>query len=60
MIENIDNLPPEFWTENELDQMALEAIEIDKYVEQKQVPPKTDDISACKYCDYKGQCRNDG
>ena len=35
MIENIDNLPPEFWTENELDQMALEAIEVDKYAEQK-------------------------
>ena len=35
MIENIDNLPSEFWTENELDQMALEAIEVDKYAEQK-------------------------
>ena len=35
MIENIDNLPPEFWTENELDQMALESIEVDKYAEQK-------------------------
>ena len=35
MYDSIDNLPPEFWTENELDQMALEAIEVDKYAEQK-------------------------
>lgn len=41
--------------------IVLEKIKTcDKYVEQKQVPPKTEDISACKYCDYKGQCRNDG
>ena len=30
MIENIDRLNDDFWTENELDQMALEAIEVDK------------------------------
>lgn len=35
MYDSIDNLPPEFWTETELDQMALEAIEVDKYTEQK-------------------------
>ena len=35
MYDSIDNLPPEFWTENELDQMALESIEVDKYAEQK-------------------------
>ena len=41
--------------------IVLEKIKTcDKYVEQKQVPPKTEDITACKYCDYKGQCRNDG
>ena len=30
MIENIDRLNDDVWTENELDQMALEAIEVDK------------------------------
>lgn len=35
MIENIDRLNDDFWSKNELDQMALEAIEVDKYAEQK-------------------------
>lgn len=35
MIENIDRLNNYFWTENELNQMALKSIEVDKYTEQK-------------------------
>ena len=35
MIENIDRLNDDFWTESELDQMALNSIELDKYAEQK-------------------------
>lgn len=35
MIENIDRLNDYFWTETELDQMALNSIEVDKYAEQK-------------------------
>lgn len=35
MIEQIDRLPDDFWNENELNQMAIDAIELDKYVEEK-------------------------
>lgn len=35
MYDSIDNLPPEFWTENELYQMAVDAIELDRYAEEQ-------------------------
>ena len=34
MIERTDELPEAFWTENELNQMAIDAIEIDRFVEE--------------------------